>query len=140
MNRKQLLHNLFDETYCRLRPSPIHGVVVFAVRDIPAGTDPFNGCYRGQSTRLSPADLEGLDPAARRMVDDYCVVRWGSIWACSRGLNAVDVQYYLNHSDAPNVVARDDGSWFVTGRAIAAGEELTVDYGTFNDPAHGDDT
>src|SRR5687768_1841886 len=102
MNRRDLLRNLFDETYCRLKPSPIHGVGVFAVRDIPCGVDPFEGCYRGQSTRLSEADLVGLHPEVRKMVEDYFVVRWGSIWACSRGLNAVDIQYYLNHSDSPN--------------------------------------
>lgn len=134
MNRTQLLHKLFEATYCRLRPSPIHEIGVFAVRDIPAGIDPFDGCYRGRSIRLTEAELAGLHPGVRQMVDDYFVAYRGVVWACSRGLNGVDIQYYLNHSDTPNVVARDGGSWFVTARAIAAGEELTVDYATYNDP------
>ena len=50
-----LLRNLFEQTYCRLRPSPIHGVGVFAIRAIPTGVDPFEGCFRGQSTRLTEA-------------------------------------------------------------------------------------
>jgi hypothetical protein len=133
VNRRELLRNLFEQTYCRLRPSPIHGVGVFAIRDISAGVDPFEGCFRGQSTRLTEAELEGLHPEVRAMVDDYFVARWGGIWACARGLNAVDIQYYLNHSETPNMVARDDGSWFVTARDVSAGEELTVDYATFND-------
>jgi hypothetical protein len=106
---------------------------VFAVRDIPAGVDPFNGCFRGQSIKLNEKDLAGLHTGVRAMVDDYFAVRWGAIWACARGLNGVDVQYYLNHSETPNTIPRDDGSWFVTGRAIASGEELTVDYRLFND-------
>jgi len=133
VNRRQLLRNLFEQTYCRLRPSPIHGVGVFAIRDIPAGIDPFEGCFRGRSIRLSEAELEGLHTEVRAIVDDFFVTRWGWIWAGSRGPNAIDIQYYLNHSERPNMLARDEGSWFVTARDISAGEELTVDYATFND-------
>ena len=137
MNRRQLLETLFERNYCRLRPSPIHGVGVFAVRDIPAGVDPFDGCFRGQSIRLREADLAGLHPGVRAMVDDYFVRQDGVVWACARGLNGIDLQFYLNHSAQPNVLARDGGSWFETARAIRADEELTVDYATFNDPPAG---
>jgi SET domain-containing protein len=67
------------------------------------------------------------------MVDDYFVREDGVIWACARGLSGIDLQYYLNHSAQPNMVAREGGSWFETARAIEADEELTVDYATFND-------
>ena len=128
MNRRDLLRNLFEQTYCRLRPSPIHGIGVFAIRPIPAGVDPFEGCYRGLSTKLREADLVGMDPAVREMVRDYFVLWEGDIWACTRGLNAIDVQYYLNHSDNPDMVTLDGGSHFLAGRDVEVGEELTVDY------------
>ena len=37
--RKRLLGNL-KNTYCRLKPSNIEGVGVFAIRDIPQGVNP----------------------------------------------------------------------------------------------------
>ena len=39
-NKYKLLKNL-KETYCAFGVSKVHGVGVFAIRDIPIGIDPF---------------------------------------------------------------------------------------------------
>lgn len=39
--KTDLLRHLREETFIRLQPSGIHGTGVFAIRDIPAGSDNF---------------------------------------------------------------------------------------------------
>ena len=45
-----MLKHLRENVYCRLAPSTVHGVGVFAVRDIPAGVDPRDARDRGIAT------------------------------------------------------------------------------------------
>ncbi len=49
------------------------------------------------------------------------------------GLAQVDIAYYINHSDMPNIKVDSDGHTFETIRIIKEGEELTADYSTYND-------
>lgn len=48
-------------------------------------------------------------------------------------LNAIDLSYFLNHADIPNVGARADGNRFVALRGIKKGEELFSDYRIYTD-------
>jgi len=50
-----------------------------------------------------------------------------------KGLNAIDISFFLNHSNEPNMVAIKEGEEFVAKRDIKTGEELTVDYDTYDD-------
>jgi hypothetical protein len=135
VRKRALLDHTRQQIYCRLRPSPIHGIGVFAVRDIPAGVEPFAGCDRATSVWVRKADLsEGLHPGVRSMIDDFCAIQGDWVAMPRRGLNSIDVQYYVNHSDDPNIATSDGGSTFVTAREIREGEELTVDYATYSDP------
>ena len=36
--REHMLNHLRQNIYCRLKPSPVHGIGVFAIRDIPKTT------------------------------------------------------------------------------------------------------
>ena len=38
MNKEALLNELANTTYVMIKPSPLHGIGVFAIRDIPKGT------------------------------------------------------------------------------------------------------
>lgn len=38
MNKEALLKELANATYVMIKPSPLHGIGVFAIRDIPKGT------------------------------------------------------------------------------------------------------
>ncbi|MEN9899177.1 MAG: hypothetical protein RLZZ152_221, partial [Pseudomonadota bacterium] len=40
IDKARILKHLQTEVYCRLGVSPIHGIGVFAIRDIPKGTQP----------------------------------------------------------------------------------------------------
>ena len=78
------------------------------------------------------ADFEQIeDPAIRQMYFDFCPVVDGFLIAPA-DFNQITMGWYLNHSDRPNVVVRDD-LHFSTRTRIAAGEELTADYSTYSE-------
>ena len=41
--------------------------------------------------------------------------------------------FFLNHSKTPNLYTPDAGRTFITLREVVAGEELTVDYATYDE-------
>jgi len=41
-----------EKVYCRLAPSSVHGVGIFAIKDIPKGINPFADSYIGQDAQL----------------------------------------------------------------------------------------
>lgn len=128
---------LEDSTCARIAPSAIHGVGVFATRDLAAGTDPFPGIKRRHRLiRLSPAEVGGLSPAARSMVQDFCLPyeEDGLYYVPDTGVASFDMSFYLNASAAPNVEpVHGRGTTlccFQTTRPVKAGEELTFRYST----------
>jgi len=68
MKRAEFLRRVLTNCYCRLAPSPIHGIGVFAIRDIPRGWKPFNtlpkyaklGYARVATTVLQPVKAGGM--------------------------------------------------------------------------------
>jgi SET domain-containing protein len=136
MNRKQLLENLKNETYCMLKPSPIHGVGVFAIRDIPKGVNPFKGYLESKCHIYDDSELkQTLLPEVYDMVSRHFVLQKGKRYIPSCGLNGIDISYYVNFSKTPNLRAVDlqDDTLFFAKRRIKKGEELTVDYTTYDD-------
>lgn len=135
--RERLLHSLRHETYVMLRPSPIAGVGVFAIRDIPKGCrDVFSAPDPAEAwIAVSRDDVEALPGHARSLVENYCLFDDVQYWLPARGFKQLDVVVFLNHSDTPNIVSLDDGDMFETLRDIRAGESLLVDYGELVDDA-----
>ena len=65
--KKVLIENLLSQTFCRFAPSKIHGIGVFAIKDIPKDTQIFNLCnglpniyHSGNIVELTDADLSEL--------------------------------------------------------------------------------
>ena len=130
--KQKILHNLRN-TYCRIKTSGIHGIGVVAVRDIPKGTDVFQGHIPHEWYRISAEDLKTLDKEIVKMIDDFFVIeKDGSVELPESGLIGMDMSFYLNTSDKPNVATSDDGNTFFSIRKIKMGEELTVAYSTFD--------
>lgn len=104
----------------KLAPSPIHGVGVFAIRDIPKQTKLFAD-RSPHPYRISPGNLGKLFPQVRELLTQ----RWPGI-VQGKGFAYPDfhIQGYMNHSDDPNYDAHLDLSL----RDIEAGEEITEDY------------
>ena len=131
--KNKILNNL-KNTYCRLMPSKIEGVGVFAVRDIPKGKNPFLGTKKQKWTKFGMTELANLDKEILNLIDSFFVIRNnGTVYISESGLNGMDISYYLNDSKKPNVKTIDDGENFVTLRKIKKGDELTVAYATYDE-------
>ena len=116
--------------YTRLKACA-HGVGVFAIRDIPAGLRLFRG-ESGAIVRVPRAVVDRIaDAELRRMYFDFCP-SVNDVFIAPADFNLLTMEWYLNHSANPNVVA-DHNMQFSACRPIAAGEELTTDYASFSD-------
>jgi SET domain-containing protein len=112
-----------------LGPSAIHGIGLFAAEPIPAGTVIWR-FHPAVDRFVDEHDLDDLSPAAREQVMKYTYVDV----ALRRRILCGDDARFFNHSDDPNCLDFPDerGGTTVARRDIAAGEELTSDYATFD--------
>lgn len=133
MNQEKLKTlKLLQNTYCRLKGSKVSGVGVFAVRDIPKGKDVFPGQINEKWHKFKVSELKNLDSAVMEMVQDFFVVEKNETLTIPKsGLNGMDMSFYVNHSDKPNVKTIDNGFSFVSLRKIKKGEEILVSYKTY---------
>ena len=124
-----------DGVYTRIRPSRIHGVGVFAIRKIKKGTPIFPDDNQ-ELEWIDGKDIQKLLPEIRKLYDDFCVIKdGGKTYGCPSSFNQMTVSWYLNEprpKQKANVECRGDYMFYAL-RDIAAGEELTVDYGTFSE-------
>lgn len=129
------IENLKQKVFCRLGVSKVHGVGVFAIRDIPAGVNPMEEMSPTEFETVKASEMSaaftGLSPEIKQLVIDMCPERTkDGEWDCpAHGLNSIGIAWYLNHSSAPNMEERDGD--FFSLREIKSGEELLVDYGTY---------
>ena len=122
--------------YVRLGLSPRHGIGVFAIRSIPAGTNLFaNDTVELVWVDRLALDSAGLTPAERRLYEDFGIARGDRI-GCPINFHNLTPGWYLNEpapGDQPNVRVDAELNFFAR-RDIAEGEELTVRYADFSDP------
>ena len=119
-----------DGVYVRLQPSAIHGLGVFAIRDIPKGAKIF-GDDDEVIVRVPAQVVRALRGDKRSLYVDFCVLEQGE-YLCPRSFNELTVSWYLNHSDEPSVEC-DQELTFFAARRIRRGEELTADYRTYSE-------
>lgn len=135
--KKQILNNL-KNTYCRLQPSKIEGVGVFAVRDIPKGKNPFADVKNSRYHQFTVKELNNLDKGVFKMIEDFfCIEKNGTVNITENALNGMDISFFVNNSEKPNLKVFDDGKndslCFKTIRKIKKGEELTFSYKEYED-------
>ncbi len=129
------MHLPHDGVYARVGVSGIHGVGVFAIRAIPAGTDIFAN-DRAEIVWVDRSALDDATPAQRRLYHDFGIARGDRI-GCPANFNLLTTGWHLNEPRAgeeANVLATADVA-LIAARDIAEGEELTVRYDTFSDQA-----
>jgi len=131
MTKQELLNELKGNTWVMLKPSPIEGIGVFALIDIPKGCremfsqpDPAD-----QWINITKDEVAALPAHARFMVENYCLYDEEHYFVPAHGFKKTDLVYFINHSDSPNIISIDDGNYFEATRNIGAGEELLLDYG-----------
>ncbi|MEK7203010.1 MAG: SET domain-containing protein [Patescibacteria group bacterium] len=135
MNRaKKIIINNIKKTYCRIKPSKLEGVGVFAIRDIPKGQKIFWGVGRHKWYTFKISDFCDCNKEVLKMIDDFFVIeKNGAITIPEFGLDGIGISFFLNNSKKPNVKTIDGGENFATLRKIKKGEELAVAYKTYDD-------
>jgi SET domain-containing protein len=125
--KEKLYEHLLGEVYCKLGVSKLHGIGVFAMRDIPKGTQPLNSMVSKKEIKFSRIELKKVPSSVRKHLASFCLVEKGRVFAPEIGMNAVNVSIYLNHSKTPNLRFNKKDILEAT-RDIERHEELTIDY------------
>jgi len=121
--KKKLPH---AEVFVQLRPSRLHrsGVGVFAIRPIPKGRK----IFAGENEEVSWIKKDSIPKSGpiRKMYDEFSIID-GDYYGCPTSFNRLTPAWFMNESRKPN--ARFDENYdFYAIRAIANGEEITVDF------------
>lgn len=134
-SKQKLINELLNHTYVMLKPSPVAGIGVFAVQDIPKGCrDMFSKPDKNDRwIAITKKEVESLPPHARLLVENYCLYDEENYFVPDYGFKKIDISLFLNHSDTPNIFSIQEGDYFETIRDIKAGEELFIDYGQIVD-------
>ena len=131
MTKAALLAELSNNTYVMLKPSPIEGIGVFAIQDIPKGCREMfsKPDVNNKWITVLKKEVEALPAYAQFIVGNYCLYDEDNYFIPDEGFKKIDVSLFINHSDTPNIISINDGDYFEAIRAIKTGEELVIDYG-----------
>ena len=127
--RQKLLNQLAYHTYIMLKPSPVQGIGVFAIRDIPKGQTKIFSEDQSEWIKIPKSKIEKLPASIRFLVENHCLYDDENYFVPEYGFKMIDPVIYINHSDTPNIKSIDDGNDFEALRDIKEGEELFLDYG-----------
>lgn len=117
---REALILLNDIVKIKLAPSSIHGIGVFAMRDLDKGEKLYTDSIP-HAFDVPYSDFDKIDPEIRELILGH----WPQIVNGSFFLYPVTkFSAFINHSDDPNFDAQKD----VTLREIKKGEEITENY------------
>jgi SET domain-containing protein len=135
MTKAALLAELSSNTYVMLKPSPIEGIGVFAIADIPKGCRTMFGKpdTADEWITITKKEIESLPAHIQFLVGNYCLYDEEHYFVPAHGFKKMDLALFINHADTPNIISVNDGDYFEAIRDIKTGEELLVDYGEIVD-------
>ena len=138
MTKRHLFESLKTKLFCRVKPSNIEGVGVFAIKNIPKGTKLFEtyfsntdeGLYSEKWYCYTTGEIDELEDGVKKLIYDYCENTEGEIAISSNMPRDIDggCIYLLNHSCFPNVKFTYPEGLYYTTRDIDKGEELCFNY------------
>jgi hypothetical protein len=125
--KEKLILRRLDEVYCRLAPSKIHGVGVFAIKQIPLGINPFKGSYMAQEAIVvNKCKIKDEGKEILKMLHDYHPTSDDKLQIISNFPNSLIWSNFINYGSNPNIELMTDGEW-KTLRIVEKGEELIED-------------
>ena len=140
ITKNRLLKHLKNDVYCRIGVSKVHGVGVIAIKDIPKGTIPFATLSKEKEKiiTLTKDEIKDIHPNVRAILQDFFGDKKSNDYdVYAYGPNYINISFYLNHSDKPNIDVIEDTTnnylKFITNRKIKKGEELFINYNKFNE-------
>jgi SET domain-containing protein len=132
MNKVDLLSELNNHTYVMLQPSPISGIGVFALQNIPVGCREMfsKPNVNDEWITLSKNEVDELPSHSKFLVGNYCLYDDDeNYFVPAEGFKKIDLSLFINHSITPNIISINDGDYFEAIKNIEIGEELVLDYG-----------
>lgn len=126
MSQSNLIAEAHNDIYCKLAPSPIHGVGVFALKDIPIYTVIFRS-----NLKTIAVDKKFLNRINTNVANYYSSMLFSDFNIMEipkTGMNALPTSYYLNHSEEPNAKIDIENNLIVAKKNIYVGEEVTINY------------
>ena len=112
MTKEELLQELSQATYVRLQPSTVHGIGVFAMRDIQKGCRDIFSSHSAQWHKISMREVEQLPEHSRNLIETYCLYDEEHYFVPEYGFKVMDMVSYLNHSPRPNIISINEGEFF----------------------------
>jgi hypothetical protein len=114
-----------EKVYCKLAPSNVHGIGIFAINDIPKGVNPFIDSYIGQDAQLV-SKKKIVNENICKLLEDHFPTNNNAEYIVPAFPNQLIWTDYLNYTYEPenvNIILEQNGNW-VTTRVIKQGEEL----------------
>lgn len=131
--KQKLIQELTHHTFIMLKPSPVQGIGVFAIRNISKGQRNLFSNDQSEWIKIAKSEIEGLPSSSRFLVENHCLYDDENYYVPEYGFKMIDPVIYINHSDIPNIKSINDGMDFEALRDINEGEELFLDYGEIVD-------
>ncbi len=118
--KQRQIDELNSRVKVKIAPSKIHGVGVFAMRDI-AKDETLYADATPKIYTLTYSELNKLRPEIREMIiEHWAPIINGSYFA----FPTTRIQAYINHADRPNYDAQRDMMF----KDVKSGEEITENY------------
>jgi SET domain-containing protein len=128
MKKEEIMNELYNNTYAMLKPSAVHGIGVFAIRDIPKGCRTIFSKGHGEWIKMAISEVNKLPAYSRELVETYCVFDEENYYVPDYGFKVMDMVCYLNHSFTPNIISVNHGEDFEALADIPSGTELLINY------------
>lgn len=121
-------------------PSKLHGVGVFAIIDIPKDTNPFEypnkKCGNDKYIKVHKDELSNVHKNVIKILDDFLEKDDKGYYEIpANGLNSLDISFYMNFSEKPNMDITYDKDCkfavFKSNKIIKKGTELLINYNSF---------
>ena len=137
--KRKLILNLRNHSFCRVGVSKINGVGVIAVKKNPEKTSVFFKCNQkslGGGLSFSEQELNSFFEKEIILLLKRFVAKDenNNYYVPTQGANSIDVAFYLNHAEDPNLKSGFDSrsksefSSLFTTKEVKEGEELTINY------------
>ncbi len=111
-----------------LKPSE-YGVGVFAVHNIKAET--YLRLFGDEENEQTDVSVIRNKKNVPKFFQQWCLDR-GNELLCPKDFGCMEMGWYMNHSKTPNAHHRNYNYYAL--RDIKAGEEITIDYNTLEEP------
>ncbi len=127
MMRKHIIESIKYESYVCLKPSFVcDGVGVFALRPIKRATILFADVVPDRDYTTWDK-LEGVDLAVIKYLKKMCNTTEDGFYL-SQTINNINLAYYVNHSNYPNVQHNREIDRYIAITDIPQGEEILCKY------------